>query len=242
MIKAFISTILLVVAAYGGEPISPKEAEAYLTKLNCIFSAYSVYTGKDASISGLGSLKSGQAFSNAVCANSYEEGGAKKHEFCWLRVVDLKNGQYRGPGGYGSRWRDESGPCGTKSLRKILNANRSEFNFGKDKEWKIASDKLSAIPDFKKLLDGTVEKEEFEKLKYGKFRWLYWAPTKDCTEMPGNADKNLEDAQDPASVVSQTDSKLTLKVGKEKWLYFTSKDQCQMENKKSLKPTKSDKE
>jgi hypothetical protein len=241
MLKFLTVITFLSSFAYGGEPITPKEAESYLTKLNCVFSAYSIYTGKGGSVSGLGSLKNGQAFSNAICANSYEEGGAKKVDFCWLRVVDMKSGVYRGSGGYGSRWRDESGPCGQKSLRKILNANRSEFNFGKNKEWKIVSDRLSAISDFNKLLDGSIEKEEFDKLKYGKFRWLYWAPTNKCAEMPGGADKNVEDTHDPASVTSQTDSKLTLKVGKESWLYFTSKDQCQKEIKKPAK-TKEDEE
>lgn len=134
--------------SYGAETIYPQDAGIYLEKMNCIFSAYAKYTGKDAGI-----LKNGQAYSNSLCASSYEDGGAKKHSFCWLRVVNLKEGVYVGRASYGDAWRDESGPCSKESLTKILSkgAIKSQILFGANKEWKVVTDKTDIASDFYKL-------------------------------------------------------------------------------------------
>lgn len=144
---------LLSITAFAGDTIYPKDAIKYLTDLDCAFSAYATYTGPDAGI-----LKKGQAFTNSVCAASYEEGGAKKHDYCWLRPVDMKRGIYLGNSIYGGAWRDESGPCSKESIEKILSRpsvrNEVFFGAGVNKEWSIVSDKKGVATKFKSLLKG----------------------------------------------------------------------------------------
>lgn len=158
--------------SFADETIFPNDAETYLKKLNCEFSAFAIYTGPTGSVEMLGSLKSGQAYSRAICIASYSEGGAKKHNFCILRVVDMKSGNFVGTATYGSRWRDERGQCSKDSIIKVLDKNKSEFS-GHNKEWKIVSDRFSAVPTFKNVIDGSLINEQRKLLKYGKYLWLF---------------------------------------------------------------------
>ena len=145
--------ILISTNTFADNTIYPKDAIKYLAELDCSFSAFASYTGPDAGI-----LRKGQAFTNAICAASYAEGGAKSHDFCWLRPVDMKKGVYLGRASYGSSWRDESGPCTKDTIEKILSTpsvrNEVFFGAGVNKEWSIVTDKKDVSEKFKSFLKG----------------------------------------------------------------------------------------
>ena len=79
--KVIISWLLLFGSpAFAAEPLMPNEAQKYLEQMDCAFSAFSVYTGKDVS-SMIGSLKNGQAYSRVSNPSSSDRHDAgKSHE------------------------------------------------------------------------------------------------------------------------------------------------------------------
>lgn len=250
MKQFFVPIMILIINSYSlaSDTIYPKDAINYLEKMDCDFSAFATYTGPDAS-SMLGSLKKGQAFSSAVCAASYSEGGAKKHNFCWLRPLDLKLGVYKDKGrsSKGDVWRDESGACSKESVIKLFNKNRilSEMLYGGNKEWKTVVDKTGAIPDISVFLEEIKKKqrsatnERIKKLKNGKYRWWYYTPTSSCNDSPGQADEFLEPGlANPSTVVKRTDEILILKMGDNVNQFYVSKELCESSNKSFNKKNK----
>lgn len=241
MKQLFIIVVFFLFAAESNadDTIYPKDATSFLKEVGCIYSAFAVYKGQDVD-SMLGSLKSGQAYSISLCANSYSEGGAKKHDFCWLRIADLKKGVYVGNESYGSAWRDEAGPCTKESIIRLFSKDviLGQMLFSKIKEWKTVDDKTGAIPDIEKFYEQIQEKkraeveEKLKKLKYGKFRWWYYTPSRECQEALGEVDERLRYSVRKTKVVKETDDIVTLSADGELTKFYTTKEVCETEVEK----------
>jgi hypothetical protein len=219
--------------SFADDTIYPKDAMKYLKKLDCRFSAFAVYTGKDMS-SDLGSLKHGQAYSRAICIASYAEGGAKRHDYCWLRAVDMKDGVYVGTATYGDAWRDETGLCTKESILRILNKGyiKNQLLFGKDKEWKVVSDTRGVTANFKKMF----EKPKVKIGPYFKYRWQYYPASGQCIEEPGEADQEFLSLKGSFKNMekSESDSRLVLgtRTNSVKSRFYISKGACESDASK----------
>lgn len=173
-------------------------------------------------------MKKGQAYSRAICAASYAEGGAKKHDYCWMRVVDLKDGVYVGLATYGDAWRDEDGPCTKKSILKILNSGavKNQILFDHNQEWRVVSDKKLVQADFKKVF----EKPQLKIGKYFKYKWQYHEASGSCTQEPGEADReyNVLTKTSVNFEKSENDNKLVLGTTSNsvKSYYYISEEEC----------------
>lgn len=134
----------------SGETLWPDTATKYLLSMDCEFSAFTVYLGPDAGI-----LVKGQVKSIALCANTFEEKGAMKKKFCWLRSLDMKQGFYTSKDKSGSAWREEDTSCNKEVLVKIFNkaSVKGQIQFKSfNSEWKVVADKYDVGQSFISLV------------------------------------------------------------------------------------------
>jgi hypothetical protein len=223
MMPLIVLLLMMGASSYGDDVIRKEDAISYFKKMDCKFSAFTVYGGKGVT-SLLGSLKSGQVFDRAICADSYEEGGAKKHDYCWLRIVDLSKGVYIGLATYGDAFRDEAGPCTKESLMRIIHKV-------------VATDKLKIETDFREELRVKTLDELSKTLKYFKFQWENVDYSSDCRKSLGEPDEVIRTF--PNSKVQASDDKITITREPETkpWIYFSSEKACKKD--KRVKPVKS---
>ena len=143
-------TLIFYTSFSFAETLWPDAATKFLKDLDCDFAAFTIYQGPDAGI-----LVKGQAKSIALCASSYEEKGALKRKFCWLRPLDMKQGVYTSNDNRGSSWRDENGSCTKEALTKIFNNSSIKGQIqlkAVNSEWKVVSDKLGVEKLFLDLI------------------------------------------------------------------------------------------
>ena len=140
------ASFLLHLTAWADDSIQPKEADAYLAKVGCAFSAYVIYRGKD-----VGILKPGQVQNTAICVDSYHTRGARSQDFCWLRPIKMREGQYvvDSTGQFVSMGH----PCSKHSTLEILRRPGilPQLQFmAANGEWRVATDQFQIGAEFLK--------------------------------------------------------------------------------------------
>ncbi len=216
----------------ASDVIYPKDADAFLSKAGCQFSAYVVYNGKEIQ-SALGTLKSGQAMSAAICIDTYHTQGAKPVDLCWLRPVDMKRGQYIADSS--SAFKVFGGPCSKEKVAELLSrpsiSEQLKFKAAGEKEWRVATDQFGVKDDFKKIF----EVKEPPKGKYHDFQWCFFSASSECGMCIGDADKAASWYSN--KVKSVTKSKLVIKADSrpEPDLFYVSEKDCKNDKNRYAK-------
>jgi len=132
----FIS-ILFSVAAHAENPLpTPEEARKFMAGLKCELGFFFVYRD--------GKFK-GRASPGAICIASYDEGGARKHPFCYARPLDLLDGTWGRDQTYGSVYRVEGTHCSKAAIKKLFSWQGGAFVAGV--RFKAASADIEVVGD-----------------------------------------------------------------------------------------------
>lgn len=156
----------------------PSKAKVYLKNVGCEFSAFSEYTGETVR-TPMGVLIKGQAYSRAICINSYKENNANKKEYCWLRFIDMKEGVYIVDND--SSYRKDGSFCSMESIAELLQTSWQQIAFGDDKKWHIVNDRFSVGKNgFYKINEIKVPKKTVA------YPWSFHSNTDKCYNTPNS--------------------------------------------------------